>query len=128
MWFLGEAIWAGYTLILNVEIPYPSVADVFWLGGYVPFFVALYLYVKTFGSALSRKTLAIFSTITVVSAILVSAALIAPTTQAQTDLVTMVVDLTYPVLDLVLDLVLLSVSILGLLVFVKGNLKIMGPD
>jgi len=53
MWFLGEAIWAGYTLILNVEIPYPSVADVFWLGGYVPFFVALYLYVKTFGSALS---------------------------------------------------------------------------
>ena len=128
MWFLGEAIWAGYTLILNVEIPYPSVADVFWLGGYVPFFVALYLYVKTFGSALSRKTLAIFSTITVVSAILVSAALIAPTTQAETDLVTMVVDLTYPVLDLVLDLVLLSVSILGLLVFVKGNLKIMGPD
>ncbi len=128
MWFLGEAIWASYTLILNVEIPYPSVADVFWLGGYVPFFVALYLYVKTFGSALSRKTLAIFSTITVVSAILVSAALIAPTTQAQTDLVTMVVDLTYPVLDLVLDLVLLSVSILGLLVFVKGNLKIMGPD
>jgi hypothetical protein len=59
-----------------------------------------------------------------VSAILVSAALIAPTTQAETDLVTMVVDLTYPVLDLVL----LSVSILGLLVFVKGNLKIMGPD
>jgi hypothetical protein len=124
MWFLGEAIWAGYTLILNVEIPYPSVADVFWLGGYVPFFVALYLYVKTFGSALSRKTQAIFSTITVVSAILVSAALIAPTTQAETDLVTMVVDLTYSVLDLVL----LSVSILGLLVFVKGNLKIMGPD
>jgi len=118
MWFVGETIWAGYALILNVEIPYPSVADVFRLSGYVPFFIALYLYVRTFGSALSRKTLAISSTITAVSAILVSAALIAPTTQAETELVTMIVDLAYPVLDLVL----LSVSTLGLLVFLKGDL------
>jgi hypothetical protein len=78
-WFLGEAIWAGYTLILNVEIPYPSVVDGFRLSGYVPFFIALYLYVNIFGSALSRKALAVSSTITVVSATFVTAALIAPT-------------------------------------------------
>jgi hypothetical protein len=63
--------------------------------------------------------LAISSTITVVSAVLVSAALIAPTTQTETDLVTMLVDLTHPVLDLVL----LSVSTLGLSIFLKGNLE-----
>jgi len=48
LWFLGEVSWSVYTLLLSVELPYPSIADVFWLSGYIPIFIALFLYVKTF--------------------------------------------------------------------------------
>jgi len=118
LWFLGETGWAIYTLLLGVEIPYPSIADVFWLSGYVPFFIALYLYVKTFESALSRRTLGITMVAVSILSVLVSAALITPIVGAEEDSVTMLVDFAYPLLDLVL----FSVAVLGLAVFLKGNL------
>lgn len=35
LWALAEGIWLGYSLI-GQEVPYPSLADVFWLAGYIP--------------------------------------------------------------------------------------------
>lgn len=118
LWFLGETGWAFYTLALGVEIPYPSVADFFWLSGYVPFFIALYLYVKTFGSALSRRTLGIALAIVFALVITVSATLITPVLGVEENFITMIVDFAYPLLDLVL----FSVAVLGLAVFIEGNL------
>ncbi|MGB9854009.1 MAG: hypothetical protein ACPLRY_04285 [Candidatus Bathyarchaeales archaeon] len=118
LWFMGEAAWAGYTLILGVEVPYPSVADVFWVSGYIPFFIALLLYVKLFSSALSLKMFAASLLITVGLAIFVSAALITPILGVEEDLVTMAMDFAYPLLDITL----FSVAFLGLLIFWKGNL------
>lgn len=118
LWFVGKAVWAGYTLVLGVEIPYPSVADAFLISGYFPFFIALYLYVKIFGSVLPRRTLTISLAITVILAIVVSTALIDPVMGTEADLTAMVVDFAYPILGLVL----LSVAVLGLLIFLKGNL------
>jgi len=117
-WFLGETGWAIYTLVLGVEIPYPSIADVFWLSGYFPLFLALYWYVKTFGFVLSRRTLVILMTTVFVLSVLVSAVLITPILGAEEDSITMLVDFAYPLLDLVL----FSVAVLGLAVFLKGNL------
>jgi len=117
LWFLGESVWAGYTLILGVDIPYPSIADAFWLLGYIPFFIALLLYVKIFRLALPRKMLIISLATTVVLAILVFIALITPLLGAGEDLTTLIVDFAYPLLDLTL----FSVAFLGLLIFVKGG-------
>jgi len=55
LWFLGELGWTVYTMVLNVEIPYPSIADVFWLSGYVPLFIALLLYMRLLKPAISEK-------------------------------------------------------------------------
>lgn len=45
-WFLGELIWCWYyNLYLNVENPYPSIADVFYVLGYIPSIVGLGIYV-----------------------------------------------------------------------------------
>lgn len=118
LWFLGEVCWAVYTLLLGVEIPYPSIADVFWLSGYVPMFIALFLYVKTFGSVLSRRMVGTAMVIVFVLSVLVSATLITPIVGAEEDLVTMFADFAYPLLDLAL----LSAAILGLAVFSKGSL------
>lgn len=117
LWFLGEAIWAIYTLVLNVEIPYPSVTDVFWLVGYVPLFLGLFLYVKTFASVLSRRMLSTVIIVVLVSSALVTAPLIA-SIGTEEDTVTMIANFAYPLLDLLL----LAASLLGIVIFSKGNL------
>lgn len=55
LWFFGELGWAVYTFVLNVEIPYPSILDAFWLSGYVPLFVALLLYVPSLNLQYQEK-------------------------------------------------------------------------
>ncbi len=115
---MGEVAWAGYTLILSVEVPYPSAADVFWISGYIPFFFALLLYVKIFSPAISWKMFAASTLITVSLAVFASATLITPVLAAEEDLVTMVMDLAY----LLLDVTLFSVAFLGLLIFWKGKI------
>ena len=40
-WALADTVWSVYDLILRQDIPYPSLADLFWTVGYVFFFIAL---------------------------------------------------------------------------------------
>jgi hypothetical protein len=117
LWFVSEAVGIGYTLVWGVEIPYPSVADAFWLSGCVPLFVALYLYVEIFKSVLSWRTLTVSMGTTLGLATFVSVGVMAPVTETK-DLVTIVADFTYAISDTTL----LLVAILGLLIFLRGNL------
>ena len=117
LWFVGEAVWAGYTLIMGV-LPYPSAADVFWLAGYIPFFMALCSYVRLFGGALTRKTLFLSLAATFTLTIFVAFALFIPVLEAGDDPVTTALNIAYPLLDLSL----FSVTHLGLVIFWKGKL------
>jgi len=121
LWFLGELGWAVYTLVLNIEIPYPSMADVFWLSGYAPLFIALLLYVQLFQPAISTKILSVASTIVASVTVLTFPVLIFPVLAgaSQQDFLTLGINLTYPSLDLFLFLE----AILGLLVFTFTRLK-----
>lgn len=119
-WFLGEMGWAIYTLFLNVEIPYPSIADAAWLIGYVPLFIALYLYVRTFQFAIS-KTMFLLATVAVcITSFALLFSLVSPilANASEHDMVTLIVDMAYPALDVVL----FSLSILGLLIFAGGKI------
>jgi hypothetical protein len=118
LWFLGELGWAIYTLALGVEIPYPSLADIFWLSGYLPFFIALLLYLKPFTLALSKRSIGVVSLIIAALCIFVVVSLIPQLYSAQEDLVTLAVDLAYPILDLLL----FALALLGVAVFFKGKI------
>lgn len=48
LWFTAEAIWAYYEIGLVIETPFPSLADAFWLAGYIPFFYFLIGILKNF--------------------------------------------------------------------------------
>lgn len=121
LWFLGEFGWAVYTMVLNVEIPYPSMADVFWLSGYIPLFIALLLYVLLLKPAISTKMF--FGAIGIVAGIsvMVSSVLLVPVIAdvMQLDFVALSISLAYPILDLFLFLA----AIIGLLVFTVTRLK-----
>lgn len=55
LWTLAEAMWAFYEMVLQLEIPYPSVADLFWLAGYVPFYLALFLRYRSLQAVASPR-------------------------------------------------------------------------
>jgi hypothetical protein len=118
-WFLGELSWAIYALLLNVEIPYPSIADVVWLIGYVPLFFALFLYIRTFQYAVSKTMFAIATVAVCIASLAFLLFLVPPifADASEHDMVTLAVDIAYPALDIVL----FSLSILGLLIFAKGK-------
>lgn len=42
LWFAAEITWTYYQIGLNIEVPYPSIADLLWLMGYL--FVGYQLY------------------------------------------------------------------------------------
>jgi hypothetical protein len=54
-WTLAEAIWAFYEVVLGQEVPYPSVADLFWLFGYFMFYVALVHQYRLFQTSPTRR-------------------------------------------------------------------------
>jgi FtsH-binding integral membrane protein len=41
LWTIGEGIWAYYELVLQQDIPFPSLADVVWTLGYLPLIFAV---------------------------------------------------------------------------------------
>jgi len=121
LWFFGELGWAIYTLVLEVEIPYPSIADFFWLSGYLPLFVALLLYVKIFQPAITVKMFLMAGTLVSTMSAIVFSSLMIPVLAgaSQQDFITLGISLAYPGLDLLLFLE----AILGLSVFTFTKLK-----
>lgn len=121
LWFFGELGWAVYTMVLNVEIPYPSIADIFWLSGYLPLFVALLLYLEIFQPAITVKQFLVAGAIVAGMSAIIFSSLMIPVLAdvSQYDLVTLSVDLAYPALDLFLFLE----AILGLSAFTVTKLK-----
>lgn len=118
LWFLGEVTWSVYYDVLNVSVPYPSVADAFYLSGYIPLFAGFYFYVTYFRPAISRQVV-----LGVMGAILASAAvvlvlLIGPVLATSGEPLAKFFDFAYPLLDLAL----LSMALLGLGLLVKGRL------
>jgi hypothetical protein len=55
MWTLAEVIYAVYELILQQETPSPSLADLLWVPGYIPIFMALWLRFRSLRVRLSRS-------------------------------------------------------------------------
>ena len=119
LWFLGELGWAIYVLVLGVEIPFPSIADVFWLSGYIPLFIALDLYIKLFRPALLKRMYLVAVVLVSILSVTLFTLLAPPILEAEQDAVTKIISIAYPILDLIL----LSEAILGLLIFTMTKLK-----
>ena len=117
MWFIGEVFWAIYVLFLQVD-PFPSFADVLYLGGYFPMFLMGFLVLKLFGPAFSKKMLTLQLGISIAVSAVVSYALVVPIAQSSEDVATTALAAAYPILDIGLFALTLTL----LLVFFKGSI------
>lgn len=117
LWFLGEVSWDVYSLAFGVAIPYPSYADVFYLGGYIPLIVGIAQYVRIFRGALTRERIAAVGALILFVGFVISFFMLLPVLTENASMLTRFFGFAYPFLDLVM----LSLVILGLGVFVGGT-------
>ena len=118
LWVLAEATWAFYYFALGVSLPYPSFADVFYTGGYLPIIAGLLGYVDTFRVALSRRRLA-YALAGIGCGVALALVFVVPVELGQSlPTVKFLTDMIYPVLDLFL----LSLSVLSLAIFAGGRI------
>ena len=117
LWFLGEITYSSYALLLGVAIPYPSVADVFWLTGYWLVLLGMTLSIEPFRFAVKRQSLVLATLVSIVTSVVVAAYLVIPVIAISADTTTNMVGFAYPISDIAL----LFASILGLLLFRGGK-------
>jgi len=109
-----------YYLLFGVETaPVLSIADVFYLIGYPPLFIALISYLSLVKPAISKGILATACTTVFAGSVVSSFFFIIPAAIEDADVLAKIVNVAYPMLDLFLYML----SVLGLLVFKTTSLK-----
>jgi len=118
LWFLGELGWTVFEVIMNVPIPYPSLADVFYLCGYLPVAVGVMRLLSVFKNQIDRKRILVAIFTAVVVAGLTGVFVLQPLLVESTDLLSGFLDIAYPILDLVI----LMPCLLVMLTFSGGSM------
>ncbi len=106
LWTLAEIIWAFYS-ILGQEVPYPSLADLFWIVGYIPMGVALLAHIRTVPTKPTLSQNLIIWGVSAATILITSVFVFVPVVQnfdAQR-LVESSLDLVYPLADLFLVII-----------------------
>ncbi len=116
LWFLGETVWAIYEIGLQVEIPYPSLADVFYLLGFLPAMIGIFQFLSSFRKAFTRMKLLAATLMGLVIIVPTYLLLIGPLLAGAEDIITKTFDLAYPVLDTIL----LVLAVLTFMTFERG--------
>ncbi len=102
LWTLGDGYWDAYSWFLRTEAPFPSIADVAYVGGYPLLIAATFVLAR--GRARPRLTDVLDSAVVATGALILVWALLVEPLLAQTGLSAagMAVTVATPVLDVVL--------------------------
>ncbi len=102
LWLFGEIMWLYYEGLMNVD-PFPSIADLFYIHGYIAIFVALFLQYKLVKVRLERKyELGIGLAVGIIGVVMLSVLLYFITGEEEFSLLEKTISLYYPVADLFL--------------------------
>ena len=101
-WFLGELVWGAYELLLGVAVPYPSLADIFYLAGYLPALIGIAFFL--IGVKVAIRSF-VFQTALLSGLVLIGSSivfLIDPIIASNSSNLEKVFDVAYPGLDIIL--------------------------
>jgi len=110
-WTIAEGTWAYYEVILGQEVPYPSLADLFWLFGYVMFYVALLNQYHLFQTARTEPQKLAITWLVILFALIGSYLVLIPIIESfdPQKLLESVLNIAYPLFDLILLILTLSI-------------------
>ena len=102
LWLIAEGLWAYYTIGLQIEVPFPSLADVFWLAGYVPLGYHLLVMAKFYGRIKKRNLIMVCVATAIFAAAYIND-IVEPSLLLDNDeLLPLAISVAYPLLDAVL--------------------------
>ena len=106
LWALAEIIWAFYS-ILGQEVPYPSLADLFWVVGYIPMGIALLVRIRTMPAKPTQSQNLIIWGVSAATILITSIFVFIPVFQGfdPQRLVESILNLIYPLADLFLVII-----------------------
>lgn len=128
-WAVGEVVWQYYAYVLQVDPPYPGIADFFWLAGYPLMFAGVLLLPHIAVRRWERLRLSLDATAgTVALAGVAWALFLADRVVFDGELppVAAIVDLAYPLGDLVLLIGLMLLAIRRSVYRFDGRLIVLG--
>jgi hypothetical protein len=101
LYFIAEILWGYYSIGLGVEVPFPSLADAFWLAAYPPFGYGLILLAKLYGRQKSAKKSLVVMGVAVAafSSYYISELLSVSDLTAPDANVALAISIAYPILD-----------------------------
>jgi hypothetical protein len=111
VWTMAEAIWAYYEVILGEEVPYPSLADLFWLFGYVMFYVALLNQYRLFQTTPTQPQKLAISLLVIVFSLIGSFLVLIPIIESfdPQKILESLLNIAYPLFDLILLILTLAI-------------------
>ncbi len=106
LWFIAEIVWTYHVYFLEVELPYPSLADVFYIAAYLPVGYSLHKLSKTSSAVHQENKIVITAIAVTVTAFITNVFLfqivdsaIGFTELSQDDLLLLGISVAYPLLD-----------------------------
>jgi hypothetical protein len=120
-WIVAEVIWAYYEIALEIDTPFPSIADAFWLAGYLPFAYHIFRTYRFFGKVIKPYTTAIVAAGAAIFLGYAITMIYFATAEPLSDIASFSLGIAYPILDAVL-----IVPAIAILLFMgKGELTSM---
>jgi hypothetical protein len=115
IWTIAESVWMGFELAgLN---PYPSIADVFYIAGYVPLALALFLNIQTIKMKFKRNIFVLWIALSVAVLVVILWIEVIPFLLEGLDLGTFIA-IVYPLADCII----ISLALVILLKFRAGEI------
>ena len=103
LWLIAESIWGYYELVLQVEKPFPSLADAFWLAGYGPVGYHLFAMSRFYGRGVKKYKIAIvICGIALFSGLYIQQLFTIFESTGETSQLGLAISITYPVIDAIL--------------------------
>lgn len=102
LWFAADTVWAIYEVVLHVDVPYPSIADLFYLAAYLPAFLGIGQFLWFFRKGFTPRKLAVAALSGLLIVCSSSVVLLYPLTVESADILTKLFDIGYPLLDTLL--------------------------
>ena len=103
LFLIAEIIWSYYEIVLEIENPFPSIADALWLIGYGPLLYFVFKMYRFFGASNSR-THQLFVSVAGAVLLLYLISGISQTADFTTQgrIVSFIISISYPTLDTIL--------------------------
>jgi hypothetical protein len=104
LWLTAEVIWSYYETGLGIPIPTPSLADAFWLIGYGPFMYYVFKIYNFFHKSASKPYVIVVISLAaaIYLAYIVNTTLAASDLSTQGSILRFVVNIAYPISDMIL--------------------------